>query len=104
MKYGNMKTCKSNVNKWQKGVQSRERPESMGGLHAVWTNLFILPILFYQYLIAPLISDCCRFYPGCSCYTKEAIIKHGVLKGIWLGTKRLARCRPWGGSGYDPVP
>lgn len=66
-------------------------------------KLFILPILAYQYLIAPLFPDCCRFYPSCSTYTKEAIQKYGVIKGIWRGIKRLARCHPWGDSGYDPV-
>ena len=68
------------------------------------TKLFILPILAYQYLISPLIPGSCRFQPSCSNYTKEAITKYGVRKGIWMGIKRLARCHPWGGSGYDPVP
>ena len=68
------------------------------------TKFFLLPILAYQYLMAPLIADCCRFHPRCSTYTKEAITKYGVAKGSWLGMKRLARCHPWGGRGYDPVP
>ena len=69
-----------------------------------FTRLFILPILAYQYLMAPLIADCCRFHPRCSTYTQAAIIKYGVVKGIWLGMKRLVRCHPWGDRGYDPVP
>jgi uncharacterized protein len=73
-------------------------------LRSLLTQLFVLPILAYQYLIAPLLTDCCRFYPCCSSYTKEAISKHGMMKGIWMGIRRLARCHPWGGSGYDPVP
>ena len=71
---------------------------------SLMTKLFILPILAYQYLLSPLIPSSCRFQPSCSTYTKEAITKHGVRKGIWMGIKRLARCHPWGGSGYDPVP
>ena len=67
-------------------------------------KLFIFPILTYQHLIAPLIPSCCRWQPGCSAYTQEAIIKHGIMKGVWLSMKRLARCHPWGRSGYDPVP
>lgn len=70
----------------------------------VWTQLFVLPVLAYQYLIAPFIANCCRFNPSCSTYTKEAIAKHGVKRGLWLCVRRLARCHPWGGSGYDPVP
>ncbi len=71
---------------------------------SLFTKLFLLPILAYQYLIAPLIADCCRFHPSCSTYTQEAITKYGVIKGIWLAMKRIARCHPGGGSGYDPVP
>jgi uncharacterized protein len=68
------------------------------------TQLIVLPILAYQYLIAPLIAGCCRFYPCCSTYAKEVIMKHGATRGIWLSIKRLARCHPWGGNGHDPVP
>ncbi|MCU0317924.1 MAG: membrane protein insertion efficiency factor YidD [Amoebophilaceae bacterium] len=65
---------------------------------------FVLPVLAYQCFIAPLIVDCCRWYPCCSQYAREAITKHGVAKGVWLCVRRLVRCHPWGGSGYDPVP
>jgi len=67
-------------------------------------KLFVLPVLAYQHFIAPFIAICCRFHPCCSTYTKEAITKYGATKGMWLSLKRLARCHPWGGSGYDPVP
>ena len=65
---------------------------------------FIGAIRFYQCCISPLTPPACRFTPTCSQYTLEAIRKYGVVKGGWLGVKRIARCHPWGGSGYDPVP
>ena len=61
-------------------------------------------IRFYQRHISPLTPPACRFTPTCSQYTYEAIQKYGALKGCWLGLKRICRCHPWGGSGYDPVP
>ncbi len=59
---------------------------------------------FYQGSISPLTPPACRFTPTCSEYVLRAVEGHGTLKGGWLGLKRIARCRPWGGSGYDPVP
>ena len=58
----------------------------------------------YQYLISPLLGPSCRFTPTCSQYAIEAIDGHGVLRGGWLAVRRLLRCHPCGGSGYDPVP
>ena len=66
--------------------------------------LFILPIRFYQRFISPLLGSNCRYQPTCSGYTVEAIQEWGVVKGIYLGAKRILNCHPWGGSGYDPVP
>lgn len=65
---------------------------------------FLMMIKFYQKCISPFLPHSCRFKPSCSQYMFEAIQLHGVFKGIYLGTKRLLRCHPWGGSGYDPVP
>ncbi len=58
----------------------------------------------YQLLISPMLGPNCRYLPSCSDYAAEAILRHGTLAGGWLAVKRLARCHPWGGSGYDPVP
>ena len=68
------------------------------------TALLILPIRFYQLAISPMLPKSCRFEPTCSSYAVEALRKHGPLKGTWLALKRIARCHPWGGSGWDPVP
>ncbi len=68
----------------------------------VW--LLILPIRFYQKCISPLTPPSCRFTPTCSQYAVQALRRHGPLKGLWLALKRILRCHPWGGSGYDPVP
>ncbi|MBS4014202.1 MAG: membrane protein insertion efficiency factor YidD [Bacteroidetes bacterium] len=66
--------------------------------------IFIGLIRIYQYLISPLIPASCRYTPTCSHYGVEAIQKHGPIKGGWLTIKRISKCHPWGGSGYDPVP
>lgn len=61
-------------------------------------------VRFYQYGISPFTPPSCRFTPTCSQYALEALRKYGPLKGGWLTLRRLARCHPWGGPGYDPVP
>ena len=66
--------------------------------------VLILPIRLYQWTISPLLGVNCRYAPSCSAYAIEAIATHGALRGGWLGAKRILRCHPWGGSGYDPVP
>lgn len=60
----------------------------------------------YQYIISPIIGGkhSCRFTPTCSEYTKQAIEKYGAVRGTFMGIKRISRCRPGGGFGYDPVP
>jgi uncharacterized protein len=67
-------------------------------------SVFILLIRFYQGAISPYFMPSCRFTPTCSAYGIDAIRKYGPFKGGWLTLKRLARCHPWGSSGYDPVP
>ncbi len=58
----------------------------------------------YKVLLSPLFTGCCRFSPSWSDYMREAVITHGVIRGSWLGLRRLARCHPFGGQGYDPCP
>ena len=58
----------------------------------------------YQLLLAPVLPPACRYYPSCSHYAMEAVERHGPWRGSWLGLRRLLRCHPWGGAGYDPVP
>ncbi|MCX7954246.1 MAG: membrane protein insertion efficiency factor YidD [Bacteroidales bacterium] len=67
-------------------------------------NCFIYIIKFYRIFLSPLMPNSCRFTPTCSQYSIEAIKKYGVMKGLYLSIKRIIRCNPWGGSGYDPVP
>jgi putative membrane protein insertion efficiency factor len=64
----------------------------------------VLPIRLYQWTLSPLLPRACRFAPSCSEYAAEAILTHGSLRGVRLGLRRLGRCHPWGGHGYDPVP
>jgi hypothetical protein len=66
--------------------------------------LLLMPIRFYQVAISPLLGPSCRYTPTCSEYARQAIVKYGPFKGLWLAVKRVLRCHPWGGSGYDPVP
>jgi len=65
---------------------------------------FIFLIKIYQFIISPMLGKICRFTPTCSQYSEESIKSHGLSKGIKLSLKRLAKCHPWGKSGYDPVP
>lgn len=70
----------------------------------MFRKIFTLPIKFYQAFISPMLGPKCRFDPSCSHYAVEAIEEWGVLKGTWLGIKRIFKCHPWGPFGPDPVP
>ncbi len=61
-------------------------------------------IRLYQIFLSPLLPPSCRYLPSCSDYAIDAIVLHGPVRGTWLAARRLSRCHPWGGSGYDPVP
>ena len=71
-------------------------------------RLLALPILglvwLYRLAISPWLGDNCRYEPSCSAYAMDALRLHGAFHGSWMAAKRIARCHPWGGSGYDPVP
>ncbi len=70
-----------------------------------WLVIILTALVqFYKKYISPLTPASCRYQPTCSTYMLEALKIHGALKGFWLGIKRIARCNPWGGCGYDPVP
>ncbi len=77
---------------------------SMKMLLRILSLPFIAVIKLYQWVISPWLGPKCRFTPTCSQYAIEALKKHGIFKGSWLAVKRISRCHPWGGHGYDPVP
>lgn len=67
-------------------------------------HIVALPVRAYRLFLSPWLGHSCRFQPTCSAYALEALEKHGALRGGWLTLRRLLRCRPGGGHGYDPVP
>ena len=71
---------------------------------AVFTRLLIMLIRAYQLFLSPWLAPSCRFEPTCSAYAIEALKIHGPFHGLWLTIRRIGRCHPFGGSGYDPVP
>lgn len=64
----------------------------------------IVLVKIYQFAISPFFPNSCRYTPTCSHYAIEALRKHGLFKGLWLTFRRISKCHPWGGHGYDPVP
>ncbi|MFC0340514.1 membrane protein insertion efficiency factor YidD [Paracoccus niistensis] len=67
-------------------------------------RIVALPVRAYRLLLSPWVGHACRFQPTCSAYALEALERHGALRGSWLTVRRIGRCHPWGGWGYDPVP
>jgi len=76
----------------------------MNFIKKIFTYLLIGLVRFYQVAISPMLPPSCRYMPTCSQYMIEAVQKHGIWKGFGLGIRRIGRCHPWGGHGYDPVP
>ena len=79
-------------------------PDCSGAVQRLPRNAGRAMIWIYRHTLSPLVGFNCRYAPSCSAYAIEAIATHGALRGLWLGLKRILRCHPWGGSGYDPVP
>jgi len=77
---------------------------SIGFPSAAARRLLLGSIRLYQLTLSPWLGRTCRYEPTCSAYAAEAIRELGVRRGVWLAAKRIGRCHPWGGSGYDPVP
>ena len=73
-------------------------------MRTILSYILLISIYFYRACISPMLPPSCRYTPTCSQYAIEAIKRHGPFRGTWLAIKRICRCHPWGGSGYDPVP
>ena len=67
-------------------------------------RIILILIRGWQVGISPWLGPACRYEPTCSAYAAQAVKEHGAARGSWLALRRLLRCHPWGGSGYDPVP
>lgn len=76
----------------------------LNGAKKILTKIILLPVYIYRVAISPFLRPTCRYSPSCSSYAVEALKKHGPFRGTLLSLKRILRCNPWGGSGYDPVP
>lgn len=76
----------------------------MRGIRRLPRRIALGLIGVYQVALAPTLGPACRYAPSCSRYASEAIERHGLRRGCWLAARRIARCHPFGGMGYDPVP
>ena len=94
----------SDVLRLENGADDAAQARANAGRPGLAARVSLLLIRFYQRAVSPGLGRVCRFEPSCSHYTYEAIERLGLFRGMWLGVRRLLRCRPFGGSGYDPVP
>lgn len=79
-------------------------PPRRGGPERAAIAVLVAGIHVYRFTLSPFVGRFCRYQPTCSRYMEEALERHGLLRGLWLGTWRILRCQPWGGFGPDPVP
>jgi uncharacterized protein len=77
---------------------------SLSRLRLLPRNICVAILVAYRAVISPLYGDVCRYYPSCSSYALQAIQQHGVVRGIWLGARRILRCHPWAAGGVDDIP
>ena len=88
-------------------ILRREVVTKLNKTHSL-KKIFVFPLVIiiklYQFVISPLTPPSCRYSPTCSQYALEALKKYGIIKGVSLTFKRIIKCHPWGGSGYDPIP
>ena len=97
--------CSKNLHSKEESEKSDLlKGQNQPGLRNFLAWVPILLIRLYQGAISPLLPNACRYTPTCSQYGVEAFQKHPFFKAFWLTLKRIGRCGPWGGSGYDPVP
>ncbi len=78
--------------------------QARSAANSVMGGLLVALIRAYQYTLSPVMPRNCRYHPTCSAYAAEALQRHGVARGGWLALRRILRCHPWGGHGFDPVP
>ena len=76
----------------------------MGAVGKVLAWPLLALVWIYRNAVSPLLGANCRFQPTCAAYAEEALRRYGAFRGGWLALKRISRCHPWGGAGYDPVP
>ncbi|MGE0460407.1 MAG: membrane protein insertion efficiency factor YidD [Vicinamibacterales bacterium] len=94
-----MSPSRPNSERFSTGETSPDAPEP-----TVPARVGLALIRAYKAVFSPWFTGSCRFVPGCADYTSEAVARFGLLRGGWLGARRLCRCHPLGGHGYDPVP